>query len=1058
MCEKSKNQLLQELIKLQEDFNIYKATTEKRYESKLKESIYTLETIFQTNPDSITISKIDDGSILLVNKSFLDISGYKEEEVIGKTTTSLNIWVDINERKKLVFEVEQSGYVDNFEAKFRMKDGSIITGLVSARTFQYNNEFCLLLITRDITDYKRLINRAILNELRFRAFFRNKESGVSILDLKGNYKSANEKLCNMLGYTFEELKGKSFKDVSYHRDTAANEEMIKKLHSGEINSFTLEKRYVRKDNTYYWAEVFVTGIYDTKGKLIETIGIQYDITQRKYETLRNRLNYELSGLIEKDYENEQLYQKIYNVLLKIFSIRDVYLAIINEDNTITYKISENDIKPKYELDDKEEILIRYIVKNKKSLIIYGDEIPDFFEKITNKKYALKVHSWQGAPIFVSGEVKVVLVIRLFEEKINFSSKQINLLQDTAKIISDLLEKRKAINEIKLLSQVLDQSPVIAIISDIKGNIEYVNKKATEVTGYKQEELLNQNLRILKSGEHKTAIYKQLWETVLAGKTWTGDLLNTKKNGTQYWSRNIISPIKNSAGKIVHLVALNLDVTELKAAELEAQKFNLLINTSQDFIVFINMDQTISYLNPGGRKLIGLSKNEDVTKLKMKDFLTDEGNKIFLNEELPSITKKGFWTGENKLKHFKTGKEIQVLSNSFLIKDPKTNKPLTMGAIIHDLTEKNEAIKALKQSEEKFKTLADNSINMIYIFSEDKFLYVNKMFIKTFGYSEKEIFDPKFNLFQKLIPPDSKEAVLRSIEEHKKDKEIQPYETKLSTKDGRLIDVIDSSNIIEFNGQKAVMGILTDITRRKIVEKEIIAAKEKAEELNRLKSIFYANMSHELRTPLVGIMGASEILQETIENEEQKEMASIIYTSGKRLTRTLNNILDLSKISSEQMILELEEVNINEAISDIIGLFTQAAKNKGLSIKFIKKDDPLISKLSYDKFIEIMDNIINNAIKFTREGEITITSEKQKIKGKSFSIISVKDTGIGIDKEDIKYIFDEYRQVSEGLARKYEGTGLGLTISKKYAELMNGTIEVESKLNHGSNFILKFPLV
>ena len=1057
MSEKTNKELQQELINLQNDFDIYKSTTEKDYQSKIKESEYTFETIFQTNPDSVTVTRIDDGAYLQVNNSFLKITGYKLEEIIGRTSVELKIWVDTNDRKKLLNELEQNGKIENFEVKFRMKDGSIITGLISGKTFEYNNEFCLLSIVRNITDYKKLIDRAIFNELRFRAFFRSKESGISILDLNGKFKSANEKLCNMLGYTLDELRERNYKDISYEQDTHANEEMLKKLHSGEINSFTIDKRFVRKDKTYYWAEIFVAGIYDKQGKLVETIGIQNDITQRKYEALRNRLNFELSAVTEKDLENDELYQRLANILSKIFFVRAPYLTVIDEDNSITYKTPTKTEKTTYSIEKQEDILIQYIIKSKKSITLNGNEIPELFEKITGNQQELKAHSWQGTPIFITGKVSIVLVVRLFNANINISSKQIELLEDTAKIISDHLEKRKAINEIRLFSQVLDQSPVIAVITDINGNIEYVNKRATLVTGYKQEELLNQNPRILKSDEHKKEIYKNLWDTILAGKTWIGDLLNKKKNGELYWSRNIIFPIRNSAGRIVHLVALNLDVTELKAAEIESQKFNLLINTSQDFIAFSSMEKQITYINPGGRKMIGLSKNEDVTKFKIKDLLTDEGYKISSNEEIPTIIKKGFWTGEYTLKHFNTGKGIPVLVNTFLIRDPETKKPLGMGTIQHDLTDKNEVIKALKQSEEKFKTLADNSINMIYIFNGEKFLYVNNMLIKKIGYSKKEILDSNFDLFKKLIFPESKKAVLHSIEEHKKGKEIQPYELKIFTKDGQTIDVIDSSNVIEFNGQNAVMGILTDITQRKVVEKEIIDAKEKAEELSRLKSSFYANMSHELRTPLVGIMGASEILKEEIENEELKDMASIIYSSGGRLTKTLNNILNLSKVNSEKIELDLKKINIVDTISERVEFFKNAAKSKGLYLKLNKKNEVIKLNLDYDRFTEVLDNILNNAIKFTSKGGINIEVAIKEITGKLFSEISIKDTGIGISLKNKKIIFDEYRQVSEGLTRKYEGTGLGLTISKKYVELMNGTIEVESKLNKGSNFILKFPI-
>jgi len=1056
MIEKSKEELLHELITLQEDFHIYKTKTEKNYLSKLKESQSSFEAIFQTNPDSVTVTRIEVGTYIQVNKGFLNTTGYELNEVIGKTSTDLNIWVSKEDRKQILFELEKNGSVHNFEAQFRIKDGSIITGLVSGKTLEYNNKPCLLLIVRDISDYKRLIDKSIFNELRFKAFFTNKESGVSILDLSGNFKSANKKLCSMLGYTLDELKNKNYQDISYPPDNDYNQEYLNKLYLGEINSFTIEKRFIRKDRTYYWAEIFVTVIRDKQGNLLETLGIQTDISFRKYESLRNRLKQELTNVIEKQIEEEDLYQSIANILGNIFFVRNPYLAVIGDDISISFKFSNKKDIPYYEVEKQEKIFINHIIKTKKSLTLNGNELTEFLQNATGKKQKLKVYSWKGAPIITNEKVSNVLVVRLFDQEINISKNQIELIEDSAKIISELLDKRYALDQIKLLSQVLDQSPIIAVVTDIDGKIKYVNKKTTKITGYKAEELINQNPRIFKTDEHNKEFYKELWDTILSGKTWTGDILNKKKNGESYWSRNIISSIKNSSGKIIHYVSLNLDVTELKQAELESQKYNLLINNSKDFIGFGTLEGKITFINKGGREMMGIPLDYDVSKLKIEDLLSEKSIKILLEEEIPNVIKHGFWKGEYNNKHFKKGYEIPVLINSYLIKDPKTKEPIGMGTILHDLTDKNKAIKALKRSEEKFKTLADNSVNMIYIFRGGKFLYVNKMFIEFFGYNEKEIFDPKFDIFEKIIDHKSRPDVIRSIEEHNKGNEVKPYELKVITKDGKKLDVIDSSNLIEFNNQKAVMGILTDITQQKNFEEEIIQAKEKAEELNRLKSSFYANMSHELRTPLVGIIGASEILLDEITDADLKEMAEMVYTSGVRLTKTLNNVLDLSKVNSEKMELDIEEIDLVEIILNRIALFKNIIKDKNLEIIFNKKLDTLKINLDKDKVIEVLENLLNNAIKFTTEGYITITLDKQKVDDTLFAIISVRDTGIGIDEKDLNYIFDEYRQASEGLTRKYEGTGLGLTITKRYVEMMNGTIEVESKINKGSDFIIKFP--
>lgn len=253
------------------------------------------------------------------------------------------------------------------------------------------------------------------------------------------------------------------------------------------------------------------------------------------------------------------------------------------------------------------------------------------------------------------------------------------------------------------------------------------------------------------------------------------------------------------------------------------------------------------------------------------------------------------------------------------------------------------------------------------------------------------------------------------------------------------------------------GVNQDITDRKRAEKEIIKAKEKAEEMNRLKTSFLANMSHELRTPMVGILGFSEILSTEIENDELKHFASSIHTSGKRLLNTLNLILDLSRLEAEKYSVILSSTNLNIITKDIVSEYSIIANNKKIYLNIDIKNENLNSLLDERIFRSIVGNLIDNAIKYTNVGGVTVIIEKEIKNDNKWAVIKVKDTGIGIPEDYLNTIFEEFRQVSEGWSRSYEGTGLGLTIAKRYTDLLNGKIKVESQINRGSTFTVKFPL-
>jgi len=247
----------------------------------------------------------------------------------------------------------------------------------------------------------------------------------------------------------------------------------------------------------------------------------------------------------------------------------------------------------------------------------------------------------------------------------------------------------------------------------------------------------------------------------------------------------------------------------------------------------------------------------------------------------------------------------------------------------------------------------------------------------------------------------------------------------------------------------------DITERKRAEKELIEAKEKAEESDRLKSAFLSNMSHEIRTPMNGILGFTGLLKEPkLSGEEQQQYISIIEESGARMLNIINDIVSISKIESGQMDITLSDTNLNEQLQYIHTFFKPEAELKGL--KFIIRNTQLLNEeiiiTDREKVYSILANLIKNSIKFTKSGYIEFGYEKKE----NFVEFFVKDSGLGISENEKEYIFDRFRQVSESIDRKYEGAGLGLSIAKAYVEMLGGKIWVESEPGAGSTFYFTIP--
>jgi signal transduction histidine kinase/CheY-like chemotaxis protein len=257
------------------------------------------------------------------------------------------------------------------------------------------------------------------------------------------------------------------------------------------------------------------------------------------------------------------------------------------------------------------------------------------------------------------------------------------------------------------------------------------------------------------------------------------------------------------------------------------------------------------------------------------------------------------------------------------------------------------------------------------------------------------------------------------------------------------------------GNSQVLAIVRDITNLKQAEKELIKAKEHAEESDRLKSAFLANMSHEIRTPMNGILGFTELLDDPDLTGAQKDLyIKMIKKGGDRLINIINDIMNISKIEAGYMDVSLAETDINTLVDYIFDFFKPGADQKGLKLIRccpVPKMDAVIST-DREKILAVLTNLVRNAIKFTNTGLVEIGCKKL---GQHLEFF-VKDTGVGISTDQMQIIFERFRQGSDSLTRVYEGAGLGLSISKAYVEKLGGKIRVESELGKGSAFYFTLP--
>jgi PAS domain S-box-containing protein len=363
---------------------------------------------------------------------------------------------------------------------------------------------------------------------------------------------------------------------------------------------------------------------------------------------------------------------------------------------------------------------------------------------------------------------------------------------------------------------------------------------------------------------------------------------------------------------------------------------------------------------------------------------------------------------------------------------------------------------LQKERDQTKQYLDIAGTIIAILDSDGYvLMMNKKGDEALGYQAAELLGK--NWYKTCVHPSNRGNFIKMHKEIMRGKVASVDFTigDVITKAGEVKTFIFHKTFLKDGEPKnsSLLFSAEDITELKIKEKELIDAKEKADESNRLKSTFLANMSHELRTPMIGILGYSDLLINELKEVKLNKMAVAIHDSGQRLIDTLNLILDLSRLEANKHNIDYQIVNLNSLVKDVTFHFEAAASRKKLFLKTSIPTYEIVARTDPRMIRDIMNNLINNAIKFTVSGGVFITLE---VFLKDF-IIKIKDTGIGIPEKSRHLIFEEFRQVSEGLGRGFQGTGLGLTICKKYAELLGGEISVYSIPDEGSEFSFKIPL-
>lgn len=833
------------------------------------------------------------------------------------------------------------------------------------------------------------------------------------------------------------------------------------------------------------------------GELIGGFCFGNNITEiiQMQQELQKQLNYlnamnDLSDIIISEYDSKTILQEMVEIIGRTLEVDRCLLYEVSLEKNLVIGISEwlnqniNNIQPtlsNYDLDIFKESN-KKILETKSFIESHFDNINetllkegswDFIHNTFNIKSLLwfpilfqEVRYYLIALNTVSSkrtwDEKELALLELLSKKVFIAINKIQLFEEKEKTQKELVLSEK---KFKTIAETINE--MIALTDEV-GIISYVSPASMNLFGYRPEEMIGKHFaEFLEDASASLAIHIFTLDVSQKIKREHLELKMKKKDGSIFIGE--LNAIPFNTGEYQGMLTTIRDITKRKQMENELRESESQFRGFFDYAadaIFIAEEETGIILNANQKacEMIKLPK-EKIIGLHQKHLHPQNNEKYNIDTfkiHIREIKEKGIGTPVENLLVSSDGQLIPVeIRASRVIYQ---GKRCLMG-IFRDITERKQmeheilqAKEEIELREKQYRSLVENSKDYIIRFDKNhRHIFINSITYDLLNIRPEQLLN-KSHRESGLFSPEQCDYWENCIDKVFETKEIFQSQFEFFNGvhtvyfDWILIPELGETGEVEF-----VLSVARDITKIKEYEKELLEAKDRAEESDLLKTAFLQNISHEIRTPLNGILGFAQLLSNKNISENDRDFyVEMILKSGDRLITIINNIIDISKIEAGTMDIAPTEIYVNEELKYLYYFFKPEIEAKGINFIINPELPQEVAKITTDneKFHSIITNLIMNAIKFTDQGEIEIGC---KLYDKDHILFYVRDTGLGIPKSRQDAIFDRFMQadIENKLAR--QGAGLGLSITKAYVEMLGGKIWVESEEGKGSTFYFILPI-
>ncbi|CAG5017344.1 Sensor histidine kinase RcsC [Dyadobacter sp. CECT 9275] len=962
------------------------------------------------------------GHYVAVNNHYCESFGVDREHVLGKLSSNEVIAED----RELCCEVaelcvQKPGKPHFVSLRKLLPNGEMntinweFTGLANAD----NEVYELLCIGYDVS-------REVKIEQDLSVLLDNMTDVLFSISPEGIFTYVSQSWEKIYGYAQKETIGRHFAEFIHPDDIEKCFKALRATAKSGVPQSPVEHRIRHQNGNWYWSSTMAS-VDRITGQIILT---SHDITELKYSQDKFR---ELALVASNSKD------------VTIITDKNGYVTWVNDAFARQTGYAINDIQGKNALDfsigpeTDTSVVVRIKAKCRKHQMV-GEE--------------LLVYGKNGEPYWI--ELAVTPVLNEAGACTNFIA-----------IERDITAHKKDYTELKRTREILEQTSAVARVGgwelDLRKGKLYWSPVTREIHEVSPDFVpdLKSAVKFYKEGSSREAIEKVIAMAINKGENWDEEFQIISAMDRPVWIRSI-GKAEMEGGVCVRLYGTFQDITEKKASEEELRKSAKLLErlTNQvpgslyQFQLFDNGSVRFPYFSEGlnhifSREPHGLKRNG----VHIFSMIHPEDLPTFL--ERVNISKQTLEKWELDFRLLLSDHQVVWIRGEAV--PERLEDSYLWSGYLNDITQRKIEENEILESEAKFRSLYDHTGDAVILFDKTGFLDCNPAALSLFSFENTEDF--KAFPMDKLMPEEqlgghnSLTAMMGMIQQVRSAGN-HSFEWTFLRKNGEPFVAEVLMNRITIGGNELFQIVIRDITRRKQAENAMLEATEQAEAASKSKSEFLANMSHEIRTPLNGVVGFTDLLMKTNLDETQRQYMSMVLQSANSLLDIITDILDFSKIEAGKLELVVEKTDMLELCDQVADIVTYQAHHRQLEMLLnIAPDIPRFIYADAIRLKQILVNLLSNAVKFTMSGEIELKVELLGQPQQDFMAFrfSVRDTGIGIEPQNQRKIFEAFSQEDSSTTKRFGGTGLGLTISNRLLELMHSRLQLSSVAGEGSTF-------